>query len=402
MSSALVEHSFRQHFARLVAVLARRFGLHQLEAIEDAVQAALLAALEHWPRKGAPEDPAAWLHQVATRRLISDGLTAARRSALVSAAADVPTPSEAERNDELLRMIFVACDEAIPLESRLVFTLKTLCGFDVREVAHRLFLTEENVYKRLGRARVQLRELPLDDELTKEQLRTRLPAVRAVLHALFTEGHLSSHPELAIREELCADAIELTTLLAESPWGSSPETSALLALMHLHAARLEARVDESGGLVLLEDQDRAQWDAEQIALGLRWLADSSEGTEVSRYHAEAGIAAEHCLAASFAQTRWDRIVELYELLERLAPSPLDRLNQALAIAELHGPDAALLHLEAHTPPSWLAGSYLWSAALSDLHRRAGHLDEAARHRVAALAEAPTELIRAALARRLTR
>lgn len=385
-----------------MAVLARRFGLHRLEVIEDAVQAALLAALEHWPRAGAPNDPAAWLHQVATRRLISDGLTVARRSALASEAAEVPTPSEAERNEELLRMIFVACDEAIPLESRLVFTLRTLCGFDVHEVAHRLFLTEENVYKRLGRARARLRERPLEVELTKEQLRERLPAVRAVLHALFTEGHLSSHPEVAIREELCADAIGLTTLLAQSPWGASPETSALLALMHLHAARLEARVDETGGLVLLEDQDRAEWDAEQIALGLRWLATSSEGTELSRYHAEAGIAAEHCLAPSFAETRWDRIVELYELLDRLAPSPLHRLNQALAIAELQGPAAALLRLERDPPPSWLAGSYLWSAALSDLHRRAGHVDEAARHRVAALAEAPTELIRAALTKRLTR
>lgn len=399
MTGGLVEHAFRHHFGRLVSVISRRVGFARLDAVEDAVQWALMRALERWPRDGVPADPSAWLHEVAVRQLISDGVLTARRAELLERFGSGSTaPPSAD--DEPLWMLFVACDDALPLEAQLVFALKTLCGFDVREIAQRLFTSEENVYKRLSRARAHLREAVTTLELSPEEVTARLPAVRAVLHALFTEGHLSSSSELVIRRELCAEAIRLTTLLAESRWGRGAETSALLALMHLHAARLDARVDERGGLVLLEEQDRSRWDQGQLALGLRWLEASAEGSVLTRYHAEAGLAAEHCLAPSLSETRWDRVVELYELLERLAPSPLHTLSRALALAELKGPEAALELLEPLVPPSWLAGSYLWSAALADLHRRAGHAHEAARHRAAALEAAPTEHLRVALERRL--
>src|SRR5262249_52334791 len=156
-------------------------------------------------------------------------------------------------------------------------------------------------YKRLGRARTRLRELEIQlDDLTPPDLRARLPAVRSILYVLFTEGHLSSHPDGALRRELCDDAIRLTQELAEHPVSAEPETFALLALMHLHAARLPARQDGSGGLLLLEEQDRSTWNQRQIHEGLAWLARSAEGDVFSRYHAEAGVAAEHCLAPSFA------------------------------------------------------------------------------------------------------
>jgi RNA polymerase sigma-70 factor (ECF subfamily) len=237
--------------------------------------------------------------------------------------------------------------------------------------------------------------------MTLEQLAARLPAVRSVLYTLFTEGYLSSHADGAIRRELCDEARRLTEVLAGHPVGATPETFALLALMHLHLARVTARQDETGGLLLLEEQDRSLWDQDEIHRGLSWLARAAEGNVFSRYHAEAGIAAEHCLAPSLAETRWERIVESYALLDRLSPSPVHTLNRAVAIGEWRGPAEGLAEIEGLAPPSWLEGSHLWSAVLADLHARCGHAEVARRYRDAALAAAPSEAIRTALERRLT-
>jgi RNA polymerase sigma factor (sigma-70 family) len=409
MTSHLDAHFFRHEYARLVALLARRKGVQHLEAIEDAVQGALLAAVESWPRSAVPDNPSAWLFQVAQNQLAGElrrhtrhGELAARH-ALTTAEANDPSGMllQHELRNDLLRMLFVCCDEAIPVEAQLVLALKTLCGFDVREIAERLFATEANVYKRLARARARLREVELEPgDLATSQLASRLPAVQAILYLLFTEGHLSSHHEGPLRQELCDEAMRLATLLAEHAVGATPTTSALLALMHLHRARAPARADASGGLVLLEDQDRTLWSQHEIQLGLTWLERAAQGEVFSRYHAEAGVAAEHCLAPSFAETRWDRVVACYTLLEQLAPSPLHTLNRAVALAEWQGPAQGLAVLDGLEPPSWLLGSYLWSAVLADLHRRCGHAELATAHRKAALASAPSDAVRASLERRL--
>jgi RNA polymerase sigma factor (sigma-70 family) len=411
MSSAVEAHFFRHEYGRLVAVLTRRVGVRHLELVEDAVQAALLSALESWTTTQVPQNPSAWLYRVAHNHFVGELRRRARQSELLSGQQDPAVPPNeppptafllGDVQDNLLRMLFVCCDDGIPTESQLVFALKTLCGFDVAEIAQRLFTTEANVYKRLGRARARLRETQLlIDEVSVEQLSSRLPTVQAILYTLFTEGYLSSHAEDAIRRELCDEARRLTEQLAEHQVGSVPETFALLALMHLHRARMPARQDGAGGLLLLEEQDRALWDANEVAAGLAWLARSATGTVFSRYHAEAGIAAEHCLAPTFAETRWERIVECYGLLEQVAPSALHTLNRALALAELRGPDAGLKLLEGLAPPSWLIGSYLWAAVLADLHLRAGNSTEARRYRTAALETAPSAAVREALERRLT-
>jgi RNA polymerase sigma-70 factor (ECF subfamily) len=170
--------------------------------------------------------------------------------------------------------------------------------------------------------------------------------------------------------------------------------------MHLHAARLGARLDVMGGLLLLEEQDRSLWDREKVQLGLQWLERAASGGVFSRFHAEAGIAAEHCLAPSFQQTRWKEIADLYAMLERIAPSPLHAMNRAVAVAEWRGPEAGLALLQGLAPPGWLAGSYLWEAVLGDLHRRAGNFEVSRQHRERALALAPTEALRDLLRRRL--
>jgi predicted RNA polymerase sigma factor len=347
--------------------------------------------METWTRTGPPENPSAWLHRVASNRLLDELRGHARHERLVRNA-----PDPAASRDDVLRFLFVCCDDAIPLESQLVLALRTVCGFDVREISERLFLEEENVYKRLTRARERLRARPEDPG----PLSARTHAVLWVLYVLFTEGHLSYDAAFPVRRELCDEAKRLTTLLAEHPETATTETFALLALMCFHGARMPARQDPNAGLLLLEEQDRSAWDRREIAAGLTWLARSAEGEVFSRFHAEAGIAAEHCLAPSFAATRWDRIVECYELLERLAPSALHTLNRAVAVAEWRGPDAGLAVVDGLDPPSWLAGSWMWSAVLADLHRRRGDVGSAQRCREAALASAPSIAVRKVLERRL--
>jgi RNA polymerase sigma factor (sigma-70 family) len=406
----LHEHFFRHEYGRLVAILSRRVGMQHLETVEDSVQSAFMVAIESWVIDGLPENPPAWLFRVAHNHLVGELRQRTRHDALLKhheaagadAAEDVPTAYLADEvRDDLLRMLFLCCDAAIPVESQLVVALKTLCGFEVREIAARLFITEASVYKRLTRARNRLRQLPLaPDDLSAEELASRLPAVQSVLYLLFTEGYLSSHAEQAIRRELCDEAKRLTLILAQHAVGSTPETFALLALMHLHAARMTARQDGSGGLLLLEEQDRALWDQREIQVGLTWLARSAHGENFSRYHAEAGIAAEHCLAPSLEETRWDRIIDCYALLERLAPSVLHTLNRAIAVAEWRGPHEGLALLEQVDPPSWLAGSYLCAAVHADLHRRCGHGEVAQRYRQAALESAPSAAVRDLLKRRL--
>jgi RNA polymerase sigma factor (sigma-70 family) len=405
-----VEQSFRHDYGRLVAVLVRRVGVRHIELVEDAVQSALMAALTAWTEQGRPDDPGAWLYRVACNRLIQDlRRTSGRKRILERSAADLADAAEpvdavfpGEIRDDMLRMLFVCCDGDIPLESRLVLALKTLCGFSTAEIALRLFTSEANVHKRLARARERLRRsLPGVEAPPLDALRSRLPGVHGVLYLLFNEGYLSAHDEQAIRHELCDEAVRLATLLADHPVGAVPDSFALLALMHLHAARLGSRVDAMGGLLLLEEQDRSLWDRERILLGMQWLARSAAGDVFTRFHAEAGIAAEHCTAPSFEETRWHEIADLYATLERTAPSPLHTLNRAVAVAQWQGPQAALAVLEGLAPPAWLSGSYLWDAVLGDLHRRAGHAELARQHRERALGSAPTDAVRELLRRRLT-
>lgn len=410
MSVSLDPCFLRHEYGRLVAMLSRRVGVSHLQLVEDAVQGALLAAVDSWPREGFPENQSAWLFRVANNRLLGELQRRRRRRDLERqgcAAAETATgPGLAhlrgDVQDDLLRMLFVCCNDDLPVESQLALALKVLCGFDVREIAERLFTTESNVYKRLERARRRLRATAGElDRLTTEQLASRLPAVQAVSYLLFTEGYLSSRPDAPFRRELCDEAKRLATLLANHPIGATPETFALLALMHLHSARALARQDSSDGLLLLDEQDRSLWNHAEVELGLSWLARSAQGGNFSRYHAEAGIAAEHCLAPSLAETRWDRIVECYVLLEQMTPSVLHTLNRAVAVAEHLGPAEGLAILDGVDAPPWLERSHVWHAVRAYLHGRCGQLELARQHAKTALDGAPSKLISDVLERRLT-
>ena len=284
-----------------------------------------------------------------------------------------------------------------------MFTLKSLCGFSSRESALRLFITEENAYKRFSRARAHLKNVSIVlDTLTVSEMEARLSSVHRVLYLVFTEGYLSSHTDTAIRIDLCAEAIRLVELILESAIGDAPETNALLALLYLHLARMNARQDTSGELLLFEEQNRDQWNEQTIFKGLSFLEKSARGGTLSRYHVEASIAAEHCLAPSFKQTRWDKIVESYEILERISPSALHSVNRAVAVAEWQGPKAGLAVLQSLNIPNWLDRSYHWHAVHADLQYRCGEVDLARDIAEQAIKSAPTDDIKLLLYKRLAK
>ncbi len=376
----LVEHFFRHEFGRLSAVLTRSLGVRRLDLVEDVVQAALAQALESWSRRGVPEDPAGWLYRTA-RNLAIDALRRERTHALAlpRLAKDEDqesSPPEArfadEIGDEPLRMLFVCCHEAAPAESRVALALRTLCGFSTGEIARALLTTEANVQKRIERARVRLRELDVDfDTPAVAQLGARLDAVLAVLYLLFSQGCHVTHGDMPIRRDLCDEARRLARMLAAHPGGDLPATHALLAMMSFHGARFDARVAHDGAIVLLEEQDRSAWNWNDVREGMAWLARSATGDELTRYHLEAAIAWEHCRAPSFAETDWSRISELYHALERIAPSPLNTLNRAVAEAYSHGPRAGLDRLSA-VPPEDVPARYPgWHLVIGELHFRLG-------------------------------
>jgi RNA polymerase sigma-70 factor (ECF subfamily) len=405
-----IEHLFRHEYGKLVALLARRVGIQNLEAIEDAVQWSLAQALEFWRKGEVPDNPTGWLYQVAYRQLLSEFRSSQRQNNLLAeqlilldeqAVEPTEVPLSGEMSDSLLRMLFVACNEAIPIESQLVFTLKSLCGFSIREIALRLFITEANAYKRFNRAQKYLKKGPIElESLAKIDMQKRLPSIHHIVYLLFTEGYLSSHSDKAIRRELCEEAIRLGLMLADNSLSNVAETNALLALMYFHFARIETRQDREGVLLLLEQQDRSLWNKQLIEMGMLYLQQSTNTDSISRYHIEAGIAAEHCLSKSFELTPWQNIVTAYQLLEKVAPSPLHLLNRAIATAEWQGPKSGLAVLESNVIPTWIDRSYHWYAVQSDLHFRCGHTDSGRDYAELALNAAPTKSIRHLLTKRL--
>lgn len=413
-ATGLVDHFFRREAGRLIATLVRRFGPNRLQVVEDAVQSALASALSTWTRSGIPDNPAAWLSRVAHNKVIDE----LRRGA-TSSASDVSEliPDETvddgepgfaqEIPDDELRMLFVCCDEELSQQMQLVLALKLLCGFSTKEIAARLFMTDANVQKLLTRGKARLKDTWASaerewDASENPGLASRTDAVIKVIYLLFNEGYSSQREDEVIRRDLCEEALRLCQMLAVHPVGNTPECHALLALLHMHYARLGARTDSSGTILLLEEQDRSKWDREHIQAGIQWLWRSGQGPRFSRYHAEAAVLAEHCIAPTFEQTRWEEIVDLYAMLEAIEPSPLHTLNRAIALAEWKGPAVGLRLLMEQKPPAWLGGYYLWDATIGELKRRCGDFAEAHDHIKRARDAAPTKAEAALFAKKLAR
>lgn len=401
--SRVVEHLFRHESAKMVATLTRIFGVEHLNLAEDVVQEALARALQTWPFYGVPKNPAAWIMR-ASRNLALDVVR--REKVFRDKQPEVirlmehepPSPDTAESReqeitDDTLRMMFVCCHPLVPAEAQVALALKTLCGFGPAEIAKAFLTTEAAIAKRLTRAKQRIREARIPFEIPAgEELARRLDGVLRSLYLLFNEGYKASTGERLIREELCREGIRLTGLLAEHPVGNRPQTHALLALMLLAAARLPARVDGDGSLLLLQEQDRSRWDRPMIARGMFHFARSAEGDQMSEYHLQAAIAACHCAAKDYAATDWRRILELYDRLIQFDGSPVIALNRAVAVGEAHGPRAGLEAVAAIRNRRSLASYYLLHAVMGEFKSRLKCAEEAAVHyrKALDLAEITTE------------
>ncbi len=402
----LVDHFFRHEYARLVATLTGKFGVENWDLVEDVVQSALQRALSTWSRRGIPANPAGWLHRVASNLAI-DSLRRDQRQADLPADLEPASEDagfdrvETVMQDHLLRMIFYCCAPSVPQESQIALALKALCGFGNREIARALLTTEANIAKRVTRAKNRLRESGQEpSSLTKEELQSRLPHVQAVIYLLFNEGYSSSVVDKVIREELCEEAIRLALVLAEHAVTRGPQASALVALLLFHASRLEARIDGHGALLLLSEQDRSLWDRRLIQEAFRWLKRAACGEVMSRYHAEAFIAAEHCQAASLEETNWQRVAWGYDLLCTIEPTPVHQLSRAIAIGRRDGPEAGLTAFSAIESDQLAKDYYLWHATKAELTRLTGDVDSSRAALQRAWELAPTRAERELICRKL--
>jgi RNA polymerase sigma factor (sigma-70 family) len=371
----------------MVPYLARIFGMSRLDLAEDVVQDTLCRALEAWPLEGLPENPSAWLMRVARNRAI-DLLRRDQQfryftpelTHLLKLREELPVELpgfEDEIQDDQLRMMFSCCHAELSIEVQVTLILKTLCGFSVSEIAHALLANEDSIEKRLGRARKVFRESGTFVEISRgSDIAERLGAVHQAIYLLFNEGYHGSQSEQTVRDELCYEAMRLALLLSEHPQGAKPKTYALLALLCFHASRLQGRMDDDGALVQLEAQDREKWDRELIGRGFHFLEKASTGEELSEYHLEAGIAALHCTAATYEHTEWGKILELYDLLYQMKPSPVVGLNRAVAVGKVHGPDPGLAEIAKIPDPGKLKEYPFYPAAQGEFHLLAGRPAEA--------------------------
>jgi len=392
----------------MVAYFTRRFGPAHLDLAEETVQEAMLRALQTWPYQGVPENAAAWLFRVARnsaidairrRRVLAGEEVLAEIARGDSFPAGDPLTEEQLRDDEL-SMIFMCSHPEISQDASVALSLKTVGGFSVREIARAFLADEATIAQRLVRAKRQIRDRGLSIEMPRgDELKQRLDSVLETIYLIFNEGYTAHEGEDLIRRDLCEEALRLGRLVATSSIGT-PKTHALVAMMALQAARLAARVDAAGELVLLEKQDRNRWDRELIGLGFHHFNLCMAGDEVTEYHAQAAIAATHARAGDAESIEWPWILQFYDQLLAINPSPVVALNRAVAVARVHGAEKALAEVDRLEQERKLRDYYLLLAVRGHLLLELGRLSEASANFEAALKMPCSEPERRFLRRKL--
>jgi RNA polymerase sigma-70 factor (ECF subfamily) len=406
MTRADVDALYRRESGAILATLIRRTG--DFDLAEEVLQEAFAAAIDQWPREGAPEQPVAWLVQTAKHKAIDRMRRGTLYAEKLGAVADLveidrsahATDDDPAVRDDLLRLLFTCCHPALAVEAQVALALRTLGGLTTEEVARAFLVPVPTLAQRLVRAKKKIRDAAIPYAIPEAaELPQRLEAVMAVIYLIFSEGHSATYGDAPIRGDLCAEAIRLARLLVQL-FDDASEARGLLALLLLTDARRAARLDAEGDIVPLEEQDRSRWDRAKIADGQALLAEIVRGGTLGPYAVQAAIAAVHARAERAADTAWGEIAALYSLLARITPSPVVELNRAIAVAMADGVDSGLRLLDALEARRELADYHLLAASRADLLRRAGRAAEAAASYRRALALAENGAERRFLERRL--
>jgi len=333
-----VEQLFRRSYSKLLSSLIVRFGTAEMSRIEDAVMEAYLGALKNWPHEGTPSNPEGWLYKVSFRKLLNSKALKQNQSSEIDYIADLSDEQEADNwdlhevKDPELRLLFMICHPDLKKEDQLAFTLKTISGFGRKEIAETLLQSEETIKKRLARSRKFIKENQLVfDWPEKKEIETRIEIVHKALYLLFNEGYYSSHADRKVHKDFCLEAMRLCKYLCDHPIGNA-DSKALMSMMCFHISRFEGRLDESGNLILLRDQDRSKWDPYFIKLGDHYLSQCTtlQG-EKTAWQIEAVISGQHSYATSIETTNWDFLEMLYNALYDVKPEKLVLLNLVLVL-----------------------------------------------------------------------
>ena len=387
----LVDHLFRYEAGKMIAVLTRLFGMHNLSIAEDVVQDAFLKAVQTWKFNSIPDNPSAWLMQVAKnkaldilrRKNVADQYSKELSSQLQEATDHYVDQVflDTEIEDSQLQLIFACCHPSLKEEDKVALTLKTVSGFGIKEIAKALLAQEETIQKRLYRAKQFLQQNYITLEIPNgKALQQRLDTVHTVLYLIFNEGYNATKSDELIRKDICAEAMRLCLLLCEHKTVSHPASYALLSLMCFQASRFESRLDKNNAIILLEQQDRSTWNHELIDRGYYYLNKSSAGEQITVYHIESAIAAEHCLAKDFQLTNFSRLLQLYNMLWQVKPTPVVQMNRAVVLSYTGKTQEAVdLMLGIEDLETLLKNQYMFNSVLGELYARNHQLQQAIKY-----------------------
>lgn len=374
----LVDHLFRHEAGKMIAVLTRLFGMHNLSMAEDVVQDAFLKATQTWKFNALPDNPSAWLMQVARnkaldilrRKTVADHYSAELSDQLQEATDNYVDQVflDTEIADSQLQLIFACCHPSLKEEDKVALTLKTVSGFGVKEIAKALLTQEETIQKRIYRAKQFIQQNNIHLEIPSgKTLQMRLDTVYTVLYLIFNEGYNAAKADELIRKDLCAEAMRLCLLLCEHKTVARPASYALLSLMCFQASRFESRLDKNNTIILLQQQDRSKWNHALIERGYHYLNKSSAGDNITVYHIESAIAAEHCIAADFASTNFKRLLHLYDMLWQIKPTPVVQMNRAIVLSYTGNTEEAIdLMFAIEGIDVLLKNQYMFNGVLGEL------------------------------------